>query len=56
MIDMDLESIKKQALKELEYETFREEVEKMRIKLRSQMKRKSYFPWRIKLININKEY
>jgi stalled ribosome alternative rescue factor ArfA len=42
----------KQAKKELAEELFREKVEKAKEQLRKQ--KKSWFPWRLKIINVNR--
>ena len=49
---MNVNDIKKQAQWELELETFEKLVEKEKKRIRE---KKIFFPWRLKLINVNKE-
>ena len=47
---MNIKDIKIQAQWEIDLEIFELEVQKMKVKLRE---KKAWFPWRVKLININ---
>lgn len=51
-MSINTEDIKKQAKWEIEIETFERLVE---IEKRRLLEKKSIFPWRIKLINVDKE-
>ena len=49
---MNVEDIRKQAQWEIDLETFEELVAKEKVRL---LKKKSIFPWRINITNVNKE-
>jgi len=46
-----LKAIELEAKKELAQEKFREQIDAMKIKLKN--RKKHWFPWRIKIINLN---
>lgn len=51
MKEINIQDVKKQAEWEIYIEQFEELVEKYKVKLKS---RKRLFPWRVKLVNLNK--